>query len=508
MATPLQSNSVFSKILIANRGEIALRISHTLREMGIRSVAVYSDADRAALHVRKADEAAHIGPAPSTESYLNIDRILEAAKRHQVEAIHPGYGFLSENAAFAQACEDAGFTFIGPSPKSIALMGSKTEARRLAKSGGAPVVPGTEAGLQSADEAAVFAQQTGFPVMLKAVAGGGGKGMRRVDRAVDLSSAFENASSEALRAFGDGRLYLEKLIEHARHIEIQVLGDRHGNLIHLGERECSVQRRHQKVIEESPSPLIAVRPELRGRMGKAALRAARAAGYFNAGTVEFLADRSGDFYFLEMNTRLQVEHPVSELVTGVDLVRLQIEIAAGATLPLTQDQISFRGTAIECRVYAEDPANNFFPSPGRIAQLTEPSGPGVRVDSGIYPGWDFPIEYDPLLAKLIVHADTRDHAVSRMRRALSEYHVGGIKTNIRLLESILADSSFQSGDLHTGYLDRFLQSGTFKPDSEAPPGLAAVAALVASQKIAKTPPPTGSRETSPWLAAGRADLLR
>ncbi|MDE3196615.1 MAG: acetyl-CoA carboxylase biotin carboxylase subunit, partial [Acidobacteriota bacterium] len=355
---------MFRKVLIANRGEIALRVMRTLREMGIRSVAVYSDADRAALHVRKADEAAHVGGSASSESYLNIERIIEAARRHGVDAIHPGYGFLSENAKFAQACEDAGFTFIGPSPTSIALMGSKTEARRVAKEGGAPVVPGAE-------------DQPGFPIMLKAVAGGGGKGMRRVDREEDLAAAMEAASSEALRAFGDGRVYSEKLIENARHIEIQVFGDRHGNMIHLGERECSVQRRHQKVIEESPSVLSARIPDLRERMGQAAIKAARAAGYFNAGTVEFLADNDGNFYFLEMNTRLQVEHPVTELVTGLDLVRMQLEAAAGARLTIRQEDVALRGAAIECRIYAEDPAAGFFPSPGKITQLGEPSGPGV-----------------------------------------------------------------------------------------------------------------------------------
>ncbi|MDP9054148.1 MAG: ATP-grasp domain-containing protein, partial [Acidobacteriota bacterium] len=324
---------MFEKVLIANRGEIALRSIRTLREMGIRSVAVYSDADRAALHVRKADEAAHIGPSPSSESYLNIDRILDASRRHRVQAIHPGYGFLSENARFAQACEDAGFVFIGPSAQSIALMGSKTEARRVAKDGGAPIVPGTESGVTSSSDAIAFAREAGFPVMLKAVAGGGGKGMRRVDRMQDLEAAFDEASSEALRAFGDGSIYVEKLIEHARHIEIQVFGDRHGNLVHLGERECSVQRRHQKVIEESPSALVSLIPGLRDRMGEAAVRAARAAGYYNAGTVEFLVDRDRHFYFLEMNTRLQVEHPVTELVTGLDLVKLQVEVADGGRLP-------------------------------------------------------------------------------------------------------------------------------------------------------------------------------
>jgi acetyl-CoA carboxylase biotin carboxylase subunit len=498
---------MFSKVLVANRGEIALRVIRTLREMGIRSVAVYSDADRAALHVRKADEAAHIGGSPSSESYLNISRILDAARKHGADAIHPGYGFLSENARFAQACQDAGFTFIGPSAESIALMGSKTEARRVAKEGGAPIVPGTESGLTSATEAANFAESAGFPVMLKAVAGGGGKGMRRVDREEDLLSAFESASSEADRAFGDGRIYVEKLVENARHIEIQVLGDRHGNLIHLGERECSVQRRHQKVIEESPSALVARTPGMRERMGEAAIKAARAAGYYNAGTVEFLADNSGNFYFLEMNTRLQVEHPVTELVTGLDLVRLQLEIAAGARLPLQQDDIALRGAAIECRIYAEDPANNFFPSPGRIGQLAEPSGPGVRLDSGIYPGWTVPLDYDPMLSKLIVWADTREHAIERMLRALGEYRVGAIKTNIALFRSILNDPAFRNADLDTGYLDRLLQKG-LDLNPAAPAELAAIAAAVGlrNQRVVEAAPARQIR--SNWLAAGREDLLQ
>jgi acetyl-CoA carboxylase biotin carboxylase subunit len=489
---------VFRKILIANRGEIALRVIRALREMGIRSVAVYSDVDRASLHVRKADEAAHIG------NYLNIDHIVEAARHHGVDAIHPGYGFLSENARFAQACEDAGFVFIGPSPRSIQLMGSKTEARRVAKDGGAPVVPGTEC-LPGTED---LSDMPGFPVMLKAVAGGGGKGMRRVDRRQDLQSAFEAASSEALRAFGDGRIYVEKLIENARHIEIQVLGDKHGNMVHLGERECSVQRRHQKVIEESPSPLVARHPELRQPMGEAAIRAARAAGYFNAGTVEFLADNSGNFYFLEMNTRLQVEHPVTEMVTGLDLVRLQIEIAAGAHLPFQQDDIALRGAALECRIYAEDPANNFFPSPGKITQLAEPSGPGVRLDSGIYAGWTVPLDYDPMLAKLIVWADTREHAIERALRALGEYHVGGIQSNIPLFRAILNDPQFRAGDLHTGYLDQLLRNGIqFNPPASAE--LPAIAALVASRRNRTSEQPQSvSNEPSRWVTTGRADLLR
>jgi acetyl-CoA carboxylase biotin carboxylase subunit len=499
---------VFPSVLIANRGEIALRIIRTLREMGIRSVAVYSDADRTALHVRKADEAAHIGPAPSSGSYLNIERILDAARHHNVAAIHPGYGFLSENARFAQACQDAGFVFIGPSAKSIALMGSKTEARRVAKAGGAPIVPGTDEGVNTSTEAAAFAREAGFPVMLKAVAGGGGKGMRRVDRAEDLPSAFDSASSEATRAFGDGRIYVEKLIENARHIEIQVLGDQHGNLVHLGERECSVQRRHQKVIEESPSPLVARMPGMRERMGEAALHAARAAGYFNAGTVEFLADNSGHFYFLEMNTRLQVEHPVTELVTGLDLVRLQIEIAAGARLPFTQERVAWRGAAIECRIYAEDPANRFFPSPGRITHLAEPSGPGIRLDSGIYPGWNVPVDYDPMLAKLIAWSGTREQAIERMRRALDEYYIGGIKTNIPLFQTILHDAAFRSGDLHTGYLDQLIQQRGLERRAP-PPSLAAIAALVALEQARK---PAGAMvdrsNPSRWVTQGHEDLLR
>ena len=487
---------MFQKILIANRGEIALRVIRTLREMGIASVAVYSDVDRASLHVRKADEAAHL------ENYLSIDQILEAARAHHADAIHPGYGFLSENARFARACEDSGLAFIGPSSRSIELMGSKTEARRVARSGGAPVVPGTEEGLTSPAEASAFASAAGFPVMLKAVAGGGGKGMRRVDRPEDLISSFEAASSEALRAFGDGRIYVEKLIENARHIEIQIFGDRYGNLVHLGERECSVQRRHQKVIEESPSPLTARIPGLRDRMGEAAIRAARAAGYYNAGTVEFLADNSGNFYFLEMNTRLQVEHPVTELVTGLDLVRLQIETAAGAPLPLAQRDVAIRGAAIECRIYAEDPAAGFFPSPGKITQLAEPSGPGVRVDSGIYQGWNVPLEYDPMLSKLIVWADTREHAIERMLRALGEYHIGGIRSNISLFRTILNDPAFRAGDLHTGYLDQLLKA----PLPQDSGDLADIAALIAARQ--KPPAPAASSSRSEWLSAGRAELLR
>src|SRR5580704_16081051 len=358
---------MFRKVLIANRGEIAVRVMRTLREMGIASVAVYSDADRASLHVRMADEAAHVGPAASSESYLRIDRILDAARKHGAEAIHPGYGFLSENAEFAAACESAGLVFIGPSAASIRSMGSKTAARQIAVAAGAPVAPGTD-GAATFEEAREFARAHGYPVLLKAVAGGGGKGMRRVDREADLESAHRNASSEAAGAFGNPEMYVERLIERPRHIEIQVLGDRHGNMVHLGERECSIQRRHQKVIEECPSPLVSSIPRMRSRMGEAALKVARAANYSNAGTIEFLADDGGNFYFLEMNTRLQVEHPVTELVTGFDLVDWQLRIACGERLDFTQEDVTWRGSAIECRIYAEDPDTNFLPSPGRIEQ--------------------------------------------------------------------------------------------------------------------------------------------
>src|SRR5579862_1084821 len=385
---------MFRKVLVANRGEIAVRIIRALRDFGIRSVAVYSDADRASLAVSLADEAVCVGPAPSSESYLRIDKIVDAARRVGAEAIHPGYGFLSENADFAQACVDAGIVFIGPPASAIRMMGSKTAAREVAIKAGVPVVPGAKGELHEA------AKKIGYPVLLKAAAGGGGKGMRRVDREADLDAALRDASSEALRAFGSGEVYLEKLVVEPRHVEIQVLGDHHGNLIHLGERECSIQRRHQKVIEECPSPVMLLHPELRAQMGEAAVRIARHAGYANAGTMEFLVDRDRNFYFLEMNTRLQVEHPVTELVTGLDLVEWQLRIAAGERLTIGQDQVKWSGWAIECRIYAEDPENQFMPSPGKIMHLREPAGPGLRLDSGIYSGFTVPLDYDPMLAKL------------------------------------------------------------------------------------------------------------
>ena len=497
---------MFRKVLIANRGEIAVRVIRTLREMGIRSVAIYSDADRAALHVRMADEAAHVGPSPSGESYLRIDRILEVARAHHAEAIHPGYGFLSENPDFAAACEHAGIVFIGPSAKTIRKMGSKTAAREVAIAAGAPIVPGMQQPAENAYGARAFARDCGYPVLLKAVAGGGGKGMRRVDQDEEIAAAFRDASSEAERSFGNAAVYVEKLIERPRHIEIQLLGDQHGNIIHLGERECSLQRRHQKIMEECPSPLVDAHPEMRLAMGEAAVRIAHAAGYYGAGTIEFLVDMERNFYFLEMNTRLQVEHPVTELVTGLDLVRLQMEIAAGEPLRIRQEDVDWRGAAIECRIYAEDPDNQFFPSPGRITHLNRPMGPGIRFDSGVYPGWAVPLDYDPLLAKLAVWSGSREQAVARMIRALDEYQVVGIKTNLGFFRQLVDDAQFRAGDLHTSLVDEFLARRTV-PDPD--PELRAIAALVGqaflpAQKKSAPPPATSSR----WRTAGRDDLLQ
>ena len=472
------------KVLIANRGEIAGRLIRGLRELNIASVAVYSDADRASLAVRMADEAVHLGPAPSSESYLRVDKIIDAALRHGADAIHPGYGFLSENADFAAAVMQAGLTFIGPPAEAIKKMGSKTAARQIAIAAGAPVVPGTEAAIQDMEQARATAYSLGFPVLIKAAAGGGGKGMRRVDREEDLESAIRDASSEAARAFHNDEVYLEKLVVEPRHIEIQVLGDHYGHMIHLGERECSIQRRHQKVIEECPSPLMSREggdPDLRDRMGAAAVNVAQAAGYANAGTIEFLVDRDRNFYFLEMNTRLQVEHPVTELVTGTDLVSWQLKIAAGEELTIQQKDVRWTGAAIECRVYAEDPENNFLPFPGKITYLAEPSGPGIRVDSGVYQGWNVPFDYDPLLAKLIAWAPDREAAISRLKRALSEYKVGGIRTNLAFFQDILQDDAFIRGALSTAFLDDFFTRREPRASASGQTDeLEAVAAIVAA----------------------------
>jgi len=493
---------MFSKVLVANRGEIAVRVIRALRELNIGSVAVFSDADRKALHVMMADEAVCVGPAASRESYLAQDKILAAAHKTGAEAIHPGYGFLSENATFAKACGEAGIKFIGPSWQSIERMGSKTAARRLAISVGAPVVPGTEQGIADIVEARRVAAAIGYPVLLKASAGGGGKGMRRVDTAIQLEPAMREAAGEAERAFGSGEVYLEKLIEKPRHIEVQVLGDEYGQMIHLGERECSIQRRHQKVIEESPSPLVLKKPELRHAIGEAALKIARAADYHNAGTLEFLSDQDGNFYFLEMNTRLQVEHPVTELVTGVDLVHWQLRIASGERLTLRQEDIVWRGSAIECRVYAEDPENSFFPCPGEIAQYAEPGGPGVRVDGGVYAGWTVPIDYDPLLAKLVVWAESREAAAARMQRAVSEYHVSGLTTNLNLFSQLMSDPQFGLGILHTGFLDEFMQRRAPHDRDSSP----LVAALLAAAHAEPAKPRSSVPAQSAWRMAGQRGL--
>jgi acetyl-CoA carboxylase biotin carboxylase subunit len=498
---------MFRKILVANRGEIAVRVMRACREMGIHTVAVYSDADRKALHVRYADEAFHVGPAPSIESYLRIDRILEAAKRSGAEAIHPGYGFLSENPEFAQACEADRINFIGPSAQAMELMGSKTAARRALVEAGLPVVPGTDHNLESFDEVRRVVREIGYPLMLKAAAGGGGKGLRLVRSEGELESAFRTARSEAQNAFKDSSIYIEKYLERPRHIEVQILGDRHGHLIHLCERECSLQRRHQKVVEESPSPFLD--DSLRAQMGETAVRIGKLAGYWNAGTVEFLVDQNRKFYFLEMNTRLQVEHPVTEAVLGVDLVKEQIRIAAGEPLRWRQDQVRQRGHALECRIYAEDPENNFFPSPGLIRGLRTPSGPGIRDDSGIFEGWTVPIEYDPLLSKLVVWDVNRREALARMRRALQEYEVTGIKTNIPFFLRLLKHPDFISGNFDTGFIDRLLEN-SFAPDgasANAERVAALAAAIAAGRRSLNGPVQPLLRKESGWKTAGRRQLM-
>src|SRR6202790_2690602 len=472
---------MFKKILIANRGEIAVRIVRACRELGIRSVAVFSDVDRQSLHVRLADEAYPVGPAPSRESYLRIDKLMDVARRAGCDAVHPGYGFLAENAALPRACTDAGLTFIGPPAEAMEALGSKTAGRQLARRTEVPTVPGTNDPIENPAEAQALAQSMGYPVLLKAVAGGGGKGMRLVNADGEFSGAFRDASSEAMNAFGDARVYLEKYLEKPRHIEIQILADAHGRVVSLGERECSVQRRHQKVIEEAPSPIVA--PDLRRTMGDAAVRLARSGGYVNAGTVEFLVDARLDFYFLEVNTRLQVEHPVTEQVTGLDLVKLQIAIAAGHRLPFAWETITPRGHAMEVRLYAEDPDNNFFPSPGKILSRQAPSGPGIRLDEGVYEGWTVPMDYDPLLSKLIAWGNSREETIARLRRALDEYTVTGIKTNAGLFRRILAEPDFLRGEIHTKWLDEMLQrpsSAAHSPHGDPKTDRAADAAAIAA----------------------------
>jgi len=450
----VQTTNMFTKILIANRGEIACRVIRACREMGISTVAVYSDADSDALHVRMADEAYHVGPPASAESYLRGDKIIDVAKRSGAEAVHPGYGFLSENAQFVRDVGAAGLVFIGPPADAMEAMGGKISARKIAIGAGVPVVPGATEPLASFDDAAKTADEIGYPVMLKASAGGGGKGMRLVATAEELRSALETARAEAKASFGDDAVYVEKAVVRPRHIEIQVFSDTQGNHVHLGERECSIQRRHQKVIEEAPSPINSA--ELRAAMGEAAVKMARAVNYIGAGTVEFLvSDVDRSFYFLEMNTRLQVEHPVTELVTGIDLVREQISVAAGRPLSFQQKDIELCGHAIECRIYAEDPETNFMPSPGRITRLRVPHGPGVRDDGGVYEGSEVSIHYDPMISKFAVWGRDRCEAIERMRRALAEYEIGGIKTTLPFFRDVMRDTEFVNGEIDTGFIERF-----------------------------------------------------
>ena len=448
---------MFKKVLIANRGEIALRVIRACRELGIATVAVHSTADAQSLHVRFADESVCIGPPPSKESYLNIPAILSAAEITRADAIHPGYGFLSENAEFAEVCRSCKISFIGPRPEMLRLMGNKVRARNAAREAGLPLLPGSAGVLKDAREAEEFAKEIGFPVILKAAAGGGGKGMKIVREPKALAQAFSTASAEAVTSFNNGDMYIERYVEKPRHIEIQVVADEHGNIAHLGERECSVQRRHQKLIEEAPSP--GVSPELRAEMGRVSIEAMQKIRYNNVGTIEYLMDERGRFYFMEMNTRIQVEHPVTELVTGVDLVRLQIQMAAGMPLPFKQEDVTMRGSAIECRVNAEDPVT-FAPWPGKITGYSAPGGYGVRVDSAAYENYTVLPNYDSLLAKLIVHAESRELAIRRMQRALGEYVVEGIRTNIPFHRAALAEDSFREGNYDTRFVERLLASET------------------------------------------------
>ena len=443
---------MFKKVLVANRGEIAVRIMRACKELGIATVAIYSEADRESLHVRLADEAVCVGPPPNRESYLNMPNIISAAIITGAEAIHPGYAYFSEQPSFAEACEACNLKFIGPRASAIELMGDKARAKETAAKAGVPVIPGSKGTIQSEQEAFRTASKMGYPIRLKATAGGGGRGIRVVNNESELAGALKIAGAEAESAFGNGQLYIEKEIEDPRHVEIQILGDEHGNYVHLGERECSIQRRNQKLIEEAPS--VAVTPAIRNKMGEAAIKLAKAVNYVNAGTVEFLLDRNGNFYFMEMNTRVQVEHPVTELVTGVDIVKEQLRVAAGEKLDMTQKDIKINGHAIECRIIAEDPYNNFAPSVGTIRHLSLPGGIGVRIDSHIYGGYQIPPYYDAMLAKLIVWGKTRDEAISRMERCLSEFEVDGIKTNIEYQGQILANDYFRKGEISTSFIPR------------------------------------------------------
>ncbi len=500
---------MFKKVLIANRGEIAVRILRTCRDLGLPAAVVYSEADLDSLHVRLADEAHFIGGARAGQSYLSVEKVLAAARAAGADAIHPGYGFLSENAGFASACEDAGLVFIGPSVSSLRLMGDKIASRRIAEEVEVPVIPGTPDPVRSPEEAFRAARRIGFPIMVKASGGGGGKGLRVVPREEDLEAALRIAGSEAHASFQDSRVFLEKYLQQPRHVEVQILGDHSGNLIHLGERECSTQRRHQKLVEEAPSPVVS--PELRAELGRAAVAVARASGYYNAGTVEFLVEPDGErgwrFYFLEMNTRLQVEHPVTELVTGIDLVTEQIRIAAGEPLGRKQEEIRIQGHALECRVYAEDPDNDFLPAPGRIRDLLEPGGPGVRLDSGVYAGVEVPVHYDPLISKLITYGPDRLEALRRMRRALDEYRIAGVITTIPFFRSLLENPRFVGGDLDTGLVDELTAHPGHQEETADPAVPLAAAAIhrILEEGEKKAPATTSG---SAWKSRGPFTGLR
>ncbi len=503
---------MFTKVLIANRGEIAVRVIRACRELGIQTVAIYSEADRQALHVRYADEAYLLGPAPSRDSYLRGDKIIDIAVKSGAGAIHPGYGFLAERADFAEACLDAGLAFIGPKPSSIAAMGDKTVARATVARAGVPVVPGTEGeGSQSDEELLALAPAIGFPLLVKATAGGGGKGMREVNNLEEMPGLLQSARREAEASFGDGNVYLEKLVEGARHIEIQVLADTHGNVIHLGERECSMQRRHQKLLEEAPSPFIGDDEAMRQRMGDVAVRAARSVNYVNAGTIEFLVDKDKNFYFLEMNTRLQVEHPVTEIVTGVDIVREQIRIARGRQLRYAQEDIQRNGWAIECRINAEDPYNDFLPSTGRITHIILPTGPAVRVDTGVYPGFEVSPYYDSLITKLIVWGDTRAEAILRTRRSLEEYRIVGVRTNIPFHQNLMDSTRFLAGQYDTRFVEERFSMDAAEEGKVVHQDIAAIiATLVAHQQTQRAAHiiQRNVRDTSNWKWVSRWERMR
>ena len=488
-----------NKILIANRGEIAVRVARACRDVGVPAAAVYSDADRVSLHVLEAEEAVRIGPPPALESYLDIDAVIAAARSVGADAIHPGYGFLAENWRFAKRCEDEGITFIGPTSEALHLVGDKIRSRETMKAEGVPIIPGMLSSATDDGEYVAKASEMGYPVLVKASAGGGGKGMRAVRSEGELVDALEASRRVAKSAFGDDTVYIEKLIERPRHVEFQILADVYGNVVHLFERECSIQRRHQKIVEESPS--TALTPELRAEMGETAVRAAQAAGYTNAGTVEFLLDEDGSFYFLEVNARVQVEHPVTELVTGVDIVREQIRIASGERLDLRQEDLRQSGHAIECRIYAEDPLNDFLPSSGRITLFRDPAGPGVRHDSGIYEGWEVPVYYDPILSKLIVHAGDREAARQRMLRALSDTTILGIETTVEYLRAIIESAAFASGETQTDFIEKHMGDWGRAAAGEDLVDVAAIAgALVLAMGAARTA--VARREVSPWDLLG------